>query len=311
LGAAEIGIVANAADPLSLAIADYYRWRRNVPLRNIVEVNLPRDLDTLPAVEFERVKAQVDRLLPRAVQAIALTWTRPYRVECMSITSAFAFGFDRRSCADGCNTTVMSPYYDADSRAPHDDLRVRPTMIIAARDLRQAKALIERGIRADGTAPPGTAYLLDTSDRARSARGREFAVARGVALGQLRVEIVHADYIENRNDVLLYETGVMQVQKLGTNRFLPGAIADHLTSFGGQLYGTSQMSALRWLEVGATASFGTVVEPCAFAEKFPNPAVILKHYLRGETLIEAYWKSVAMPGQGLFVGEPLARPYAR
>jgi hypothetical protein len=26
-------------------------------------------------------------------------------------------------------------------------------------------------------------------------------------------------------------------------------------------------------------------------------------------LIEAYWKSVQMPGQGLFVGEPLAAPY--
>jgi xylose isomerase len=28
-------------------------------------------------------------------------------------------------------------------------------------------------------------------------------------------------------------------------------------------------------------------------------------------LIEAYWKSVAWPGQGLFVGEPLARPWGR
>jgi len=32
--------------------------------------------------------------------------------------------------------------------------------------------------------------------------------------------------------------------------------------------------------------------------------------LRGESLIEAYWKSVKMPGQGIFVGEPLVRPYA-
>ena len=27
-------------------------------------------------------------------------------------------------------------------------------------------------------------------------------------------------------------------------------------------------------------------------------------------MIEAYWKSVYMPGQGLFIGEPLARPFA-
>lgn len=69
------------------------------------------------------------------------------------------------------------------------------------------------------------------------------------------------------------------------------------------------MSSLRWLEAGATASYGTVLEPCAFTEKFPNPAIVLKHYLAGESLIESYWKSVAMPGQGIFIGEPLARPF--
>jgi uncharacterized protein (TIGR03790 family) len=69
------------------------------------------------------------------------------------------------------------------------------------------------------------------------------------------------------------------------------------------------MSAVAWLRQGATASYGSVSEPCAHLEKFPNPLVFLKHYLRGDTLIEAYWKSVAMPGQGLFIGEPLARPY--
>lgn len=37
--------------------------------------------------------------------------------------------------------------------------------------------------------------------------------------------------------------------------------------------------------------------------------MLIEHYLRGATLIEAYWKSVAWPGQSLFVGEPLARPW--
>ena len=70
------------------------------------------------------------------------------------------------------------------------------------------------------------------------------------------------------------------------------------------------MSALEWLQQGATASYGTVSEPCAYPGKFPSPATFLDHYLRGDTLLEAYWKSVAMPGQGLFIGEPLARPFA-
>ncbi len=70
------------------------------------------------------------------------------------------------------------------------------------------------------------------------------------------------------------------------------------------------MSILRWLDAGATASYGTVVEPCAFPQKFPNPGIVIDRYTRGESLIEAYWKSVQWPGQGVFVGEPLAKPYA-
>jgi hypothetical protein len=60
---------------------------------------------------------------------------------------------------------------------------------------------------------------------------------------------------------------------------------------------------------GATGSYGTVTEPCNFPGKFPNPAIVMQSYLGGSTLIEAYWKSVSMPGQGIFIGEPLAAPF--
>ena len=36
----------------------------------------------------------------------------------------------------------------------------------------------------------------------------------------------------------------------------------------------------------------------------------MQRYLAGEALIEAYWKSVARPSQGVFIGEPLARPFS-
>ena len=45
-------------------------------------------------------------------------------------------------------------------------------------------------------------------------------------------------------------------------------------------------------------------------QKFPHPQLLLWHYLQGETAIEAYWKSVRWPDQSLFVGEPLAAPFA-
>ena len=113
----------------------------------------------------------------------------------------------------------------------------------------------------------------------------------------------------NKDDVMFYFTGTTNVEGLDSLHFLPGAMADHLTSAGGVLDGTNQMSSIKWLEAGATASYGTVTEPCNIPDKFPDPRVAISRYLRGDTVIEAYWKSVRMPGQGIFIGEPLARPF--
>ena len=47
-----------------------------------------------------------------------------------------------------------------------------------------------------------------------------------------------------------------------------------------------------------------------FCSLFPFGAIRGKPLLRPTALIEAYWKSVAWPGEGVFIGEPLAHPYS-
>lgn len=106
---------------------------------------------------------------------------------------------------------------------------------------------------------------------------------------KLTITNVRANSIEHVQNIMVYQTGLANVAKLDTLRFLPGALADHLTSFGGDLQGTGQMSSQRWLEAGATASYGTVSEPCNYWQKFPNPTVLLRRYLNGMTALEAYW----------------------
>jgi hypothetical protein len=123
------------------------------------------------------------------------------------------------------------------------------------------------------------------------------------------VEQVDADALEGRADVMFEFTGVAVVAGMASNSYLDGAIADHLTSVGGVLSGAGQTIALEWLAGGATGSYGTSSEPCNFRAKFPEVGVVMANYLSGATLVEAYWKSVAMPGQGVFVGDPLARPF--
>ena len=74
--------------------------------------------------------------------------------------------------------------------------------------------------------------------------------------------------MRDKNDVLFYFTAKQVSRGLETLHFVPGAIADHLTSAGGVLTDSGQMTALRWLEAGATASYGTVIEPCNVPRNF-------------------------------------------
>jgi uncharacterized protein (TIGR03790 family) len=308
----QLAVIVNTSDPLSVEIGEYYAARRRISFQNIIKVSFTPIEATLTRAQFELVKAQIDRQTLPQVQAYALTWAAPYRVECMSITSAFAYGFDPASCAGGCKPTRPSRYFNSPVRLPFAQLGIRPTMAIAATSFEHAKELIDRGIESDGSFPAGTAYLLSTSDKQRNVRSASYRTVERMVGRRIGVRRLQQDTLADKTDVLFYFTGRSNIEGLETLRFMPGAIADHLTSAGGDLTaGGGQMSALRWLEAGATGSYGAVVEPCNFPQKFPHPAIAIGRYLQGETLIEAYWKSVAMPGQGVFIGEPLASPFRR
>ena len=306
----QLAIVVNADDPQSKRIADYYQIKRGIPDENVIRVNLPADKKSIGRKKFEQVYQQVKNSTPSHIQFYALAWSQPYKVGCMSITSAFAFGYDEAYCAKGCNSTRQSAYFNSATRKPYSDLGIRPAMMLAGSSVEQARDMINRGVAADASYPKGTAYLVSTSDKARNVRSHFYPLVVDKLGKRINIQVEETDALTGKDDVLFYITGLVQVDKIDSNRYVNGAIADHLTSAGGVLFGGRQMSILRWLEAGATASYGTVVEPCAFPQKFPHPAIVIDRYTRGETLIEAYWKSVAWPGQGLFVGEPLASPYA-
>ncbi|CAN5260295.1 TIGR03790 family protein [soil metagenome] len=307
--AATLAVVVNDRDPLSRQIADYYVDARAIPEDNLIHVDFEPGQALLPVEQFAAIKPAVDDAAGAHIQAYALAWALPYRVGCMSVTMAFAAGFDKKWCGGICERTSGTPYFDASIRAPWTEFKLRPAMLLAANDFDDARALIDRGIAADGTSPRGTAYLVETEDRNRNSRAGSYPATVRRLADRFRIEHVKAPQLEGRDEVMFYFIGAIRVAGLDSIGFLPGAAADHLTSAGGRLDEDKQMSAMRWLEAGATASYGTVAEPCNFPAKFPNPAVLIRHYLAGETLLEAYWKSVAMPGQGVFIGEPLARPF--
>jgi uncharacterized protein (TIGR03790 family) len=329
----EIAVLINDNDPQSVDVANYYQKKRNIPDQNMIHLNFDQDKlypgftanNGIDPGEFARLKEQVDAAIGSQIQAYVITWSRPFRISYFnyyatnySITSAFTFGIDQSYLQiRSCSVMPSNSYYNSNSSKPYTDFNIRPAMMLGGVNAANVRATIDKGAMADGSFPAGTGWFVRTSDAARSnPRYADFksTVQDWNRPGALSMNYVESAQIVRRSDILFYETGAANVSALKTNTYVPGALADHLTSSGGDLFGSTsidygQMSILRWLEAGATASYGTETEPCAIPQKFPKASVLVKNYFLGNTAVEAYLKSVQWPAQGVFVGDPLARPF--
>jgi uncharacterized protein (TIGR03790 family) len=313
----DVAVLINDGDGQSIVAGQYFQLRHTIPDANMIHVSLPKGANyAISAQEFSAVKAQVDAQLGTNIQAYVITWTQPYMVfggpeGAVGITSAFTYGYDRAAARP-------PHYFNSATYQPYTDFHIRPAMMLAGYTPQEIVSLIDRGALAQHILPTGDGYFIRTTDARRSdPRYADFRAVVGEWNHQNGLKMAFVDnsagtgrdYIQNTPHVLFYETGLEQVPAINTNQYVPGALADHLTSFGGDLLASSQMSILDWIRAGATASYGTVTEPTANPFKFPQAAVLVSQYFYGNTALEAYNKSVLVPYQGVFVGEPLARPF--
>lgn len=316
LRAADIGLVINTADAYSVEVGNHYIKRRRLSSAQVLRVELPLRASLKPE-EFEILRARIQAHFGPGIQALALAWKEPYAVDCNSITGALAFGFDAALCRNSCAPSRVSTYANSASALPYTDHGMRLSMLLAARDVDSAKRLIDRGVTADRAlglrgGPPANANFLVTDDAPRNVRARLYPPSGLLRKLGVQVNVEPAAELTDARRVLLVQTGSIRLTHLDGLQWVDGGLADHLTSYGGQLGRDSgQSTALEWIASGATASHGTVSEPCNHLQKFPHPQWLLLHYLQGSTAIEAYWKSVLWPQQSLFIGEPLAAPFAR
>ena len=158
--------------------------------------------------------------------------------------------------------------------------------------------MIRRGVAADYSLAPRHAAgqcLLREHARPGAQRARHRFRRRAGSEPRVEVRIEHAPALRDV-DRCCCLTGAVRVEGLETIGWVPGGVGDHLTSFGGALTGRGgQMPATAWIASGATASYGTVSEPCAPCRSSRIRKVLLLQYVQGSSVIEAYWKSVAWP----------------
>ena len=180
-------------------------------------------------------------------------------------------------------------------------------------------AALARSAATDGTRPDGTVYLMVNKDIRSKTRQKAFpATVQALrALGR-KAEILEAGRDGQdgklpcgKNDVVGAVVGTAGFQwNKAKSTMLPGAIVEHLTSFGAFFRTAGQTKAVEFLRHGAAGTSGTVVEPFALQPKFPHPFLHV-YYAEGCSLAEAFYQSVQGPYQLLVMGDPLTRPFAR
>ncbi len=170
---------------------------------------------------------------------------------------------------------------------------------------------LQRSREADGTRPAGVFVFARNQDIRTKTREGWFAAAED-QLRKLGLSAATVDGNLPKDEPLVagVVAGVAGFDwAAAESTLVPGALAEHLTSFGAMLdFNASQTPISEWIRHGAAGTSGTVHEPYALQAKFPTPFLHV-HYARGFTLAEAFYLSVSGPYQLLIVGDPLCRPW--
>ena len=327
-------VVVNQNSTNSVQLGNDYCELRGVPPQNVLRMTSwtggnvnwsPADFQTQLLNPLLAMIA--GRGLTNQAQFVLLSMDIPYRVTDgtgqNSTTSALFYGFKTNGAPvagiDSCSLPDNSSNSYAHSELPFSQATPNTAatnsflaMMLTDTNLAGAENILCRSVAADNTYPTQTVYLAKTSDPARNVRFVEFdnAVFENQVAGNYAVNRSDTDDTAFTNLFGLL-TGLATFS-LDTNAFVPGGMGDSLTSYGGYILEDSggQTPSLAFLEAGAAGSYGTVVEPCNYTQKFPDP-VDYFYQARGFSLAEAYYQSVLNPFQGLLVGEPLAAPFAR
>lgn len=343
LGPHEVLLLVNRQSEASLEVANHYARLRHVPAQNIIHLDVPEgalaERAEISWADFQRTIRDpvVAEVRKRGLADHALAWVYapdfPVRVTgdgpALSLQGATYVGAERPAPA-----AVQSGLYHAPTYAGPDrpqgpfaeshsleffaaSLRDRmpiPSMLLGyagARGLTAAQIVdhLKAARSADGSRPAAPIWFVTNGDVRVQARAWQFATA-AAELEQLGVPVRRTGEPPRQAGAL---GGLMLGQRLVApaeyGSLVPGAAADHLTSYAAHFHVADQSKLTTWLAHGAAVAAGTVVEPTAAWSKFPQ-ARLFAHAARGCTWLEAYAQAVRCPLELLVVGDPLCAPYA-
>ena len=335
LGPHEVLLLANRHSPRSLEMARDYAIMRQIPEQNLVVLDLPSgsSAEMLPTEFMAKIwnparQASRERGLDDHILAWVYSVDFPIRIAANPPLSIQGLTFlkgkmptdEQVKTGTYASPIFAGPEIPRSSGFPAQSLDVLsswlgrdmplPNMMLGymganGNTREEILACLKTGIQADRTRPEGTILILTNIDIRTLCRSWEFELAaRELKAQDIMALIASSPPIGGNEPVKL--SGLMagsaelpEIAK-GQFRFRPGAIAEHLTSFGAAFDNNAQTKITEWIRAGATASAGTVVEPYSIWMKFPHARVFALQAM-GCTILESLSQSIRCPLQTLLI----------
>jgi len=318
-------VVVNQASSNSCELGNYYCEKRQIPPANVLRINWTGGNISWSSNEFQLyllsplLDALSSRDLSSQIDYVVLSMDIPFQImngaTINSTTAALFYGLKPDTHGSkGYGSSYAGSEAIFHEAKPNTDLGYSfLATMLTANSLADAKQLVDRAIAGDATFPAQDVILEKSSDPSRNIRYPMFdsAILNVQVLGRGAITRTNSDATPpNPLPRLGFQTGLPNYS-VPTNSFVPGSMADSLTSYGGIIFGpNSQTTLLSFISAGAAGSYGTVAEPFGDSSRFPSPQNYF-YQARGFSLAECYYQSIKTPFLGLIVGEPLAAPFAQ
>ncbi|MFC1498984.1 TIGR03790 family protein [Verrucomicrobiota bacterium] len=343
LGPHEVLLLVNENSRDSVEVAQEFTKLRYVPESNIVRLNLPDRVVKSPSEitpeDFAKLiwEPAVHAAKQRGIDDHILAWVYsvdfPVRIRANPVISIQGLTFLRNKMPQPDQVKRSNPYssplfagpvntkglmhysqtFDVYNAWLGNDMPL-PNMTLGytgkgGNSKESVLNCLRQGTASDGTAPTGTVCFIKSNDIRSTCRDWQFPLAQKTLKSLGVNSVITETFPTDQKEILGLMIGAANVDpEKGNNTFLPGSMAEHLTSFAAVFHSSNQTKLSVWVESGATASAGTVTEPFAAWIKFPS-AMFFVHYASGCTMIESFYQSISCPLEIFLAGDPLARPW--
>jgi uncharacterized protein (TIGR03790 family) len=331
-------LVVNRNSDVSRQIADYYRPRRSIPVKNVCVLATTSEEEISWNTYEEQIERPVGNCLRKAglqeeVLYIVTTLGLPLKVSGMgaslltsehcSVDSELALLYAKLKGVEfPRGGGVPNPFFmKRDEPFRHPRFPMYLVTRLAAYDWADVKAMIDRSLAAHNRGK----FVVDLSS-ASDGEGNNWLRTAALLLPAGRV------ILEETPKVLYGQKDVIGYASWGSNdasrkqrwlgfHWLPGAIATEYVStnartmkrppddwvFGDENHrfgGSSQGLSADLIHEGATGASGNVYEP--FLTGCARPEYLLPAYYQGRNLAESYYLSLPyLSWQGVVLGDPL------